>query len=190
MGFLSFLRGWKSSRSDRSLSSSAAAGTVLLPAKIWHHTLTQITILTHPLGASPGTDLDRPLIINALYSITAAASLNDQEEQLETSPFYALSRAISAQSAAEGIPAEELNLVGFAFDPEHGYAARVSAHSRKYTALFGAPAPVARATTPFHNEITAVIAAGISDENENVRTYVLAVDGIAYAALILSSELR
>lgn len=187
MGFFSFLRGKKRAKS---LSSSTLQGSVLEPAKIWHHTLSQITILTHPLGASPGTDLDHQLIINALYSLTTAASLHNQEEQQETSPFYALNRAIAAYSSAEGIPAEQLNLVGFTFDPEHGYAARVSANSKKYTALFGTPAPVARASTPFHSEIRAVIEVGIAGEGETVTTYVLAIDGIAYAALILSSELR
>jgi len=166
-----------------------------IPAKQWHHTLSHFYLETHPLGQVPGTDLDRPLLINVLISLSDAISLLENEVPESDSAFFALSQELQSKAAEFNCSVEKLEVVGLSFDTSHGYAARVSANSRKYTVLLGESSAVARASTPFNGDLQLFlqeIAGSTSTPTDIVqrRTFVLAIDGIAYSALNLQSELR
>jgi len=166
-----------------------------IPAQQWHHTLSHFYLETHPLGQVPGTDLERQLVINVLISLSNAISLLGNEAQESTSPFFALSQELHSKAREIECTVEKLEVIGLSFDVSHGFAARVSANSRKYTVLLGESSAVARASTPFNGDLQLFlqdIAGSTSAPADNVqsRTLVLAVDGIAYSALNLQSELR
>jgi len=179
MGLFSFFK-------RRSKTTSPAPELLPLP-KAWHHALTEIAIVTDPLGNTPGTHLDRDFLFSIITSITSEISCSDLAD-----PISALSNEIAAKAAAEGIVIAHYEVVGLTFEPSLGFAARLSAHSKKYTVLLGGQAAVARASTPFHEEILAFIGneLPVSTETLKANRYVLAIDGIAYVALTTSSELR
>jgi hypothetical protein len=194
MGLFSFFK-----RRNKGASSTASADVAAQQAPIpptWHHALTEIAIVTDPLGNTPGTHLDRDFLFSIIASITGEISrsaLDSGAENADSSdPVHALPDEISAKAAAEGIAIAHHEVVGLTFEPSLGFAARLSAHSKKYTVLLGAQAAVARASTPFHEEILAFIGneLPVSTETLKANRYVLAIDGIAYVALTTSSELR
>jgi len=193
MGLFSLFR--RKKKNSGAQSEAAHREAPPIPAKQWHHTLSHFYLETHPLGQVPGTDLDRLLLINVLISLSDAISLLENEAQESTSAFFALSQELQSKAAEFDCSVEKFEVVGLSLDASHGYAARVSANSRKYTVLLGESSAVARASTPFNADLHLFlqdIAGSTSAPADNVqsRTFVLAVDGIAYAALNLQSELR
>lgn len=181
MGLFSFFSRKKKSQGQISSTSSSRGETPkLVIEKTWHHGLSEIAIVTHPLGDTPGTELDRELLFSFIFSLSHSISEMNNEAQDLSSKFYSLGSAIAAKSASEGVAYQKLDVVGLTFDASLGYSARISAQGKKFTVLFGEPTAVARASTPFHEEIAAI---------QNA-SYVLAIDGIAYVALTITSELR
>lgn len=181
MGLFSFFsRKKKSVGHIASVQSSRDLAIPTLIEKSWRHEISKIAVVSHPLGNTPGTEIERDLLFSFIFSLTHAISeLNNESDDL-SSKFYSLGSSIAAMSASEGFSCQKFDVVGLTFEPTLGYSARVSAHGKKFTVLFGEPTAVARASTPFHDEITAVAEA----------SYVLAIDGIAYVALATMSELR
>jgi len=185
MGLFSFFK-------RRNKATSPALEVIPVPAT-WHHALTEIAIVTDPLGATPGTHLDRDFLFSVLASLASEISRSDLASGAESAdPIHALSNEISAKAAAEGVVLDHHEVVGLTFEPSLGFAARLSAHSKKYTVLLGAQTAVARASTPFHEEILAFVsnALPITTETFKAQRLVLAIDGIAYVALTTSSALR
>ena len=193
MGLFSLFR--RKKKISGAQKDGAHLATPPVPAKQWHHTLSHFYLETHPLGHVPGTDLERQLLLNVLISLSDAISLLENEAQELTSAFFALSQELHSKARECECSVEKLEVVGLSFDVSHGYAARVSANSRKYTVLLGESSSVARASTPFNGDLQLFlqdIAGSTSTPTDIVqrRTFVLAVDGIAYAALKLQSELH
>jgi len=193
MGLFSIFR--RKKKNSGAHSDAAHREAPPIPAKQWHHTLSHFYLETHPLGQVPGTDLERTLLINLLISLSDAISFLQNEAPESTSTFFALSRELQSKAAEFDCSVEKFEVVGLSFDTSHGYAARVSANSRKYTVLLGESSAVARASTPFNVDLQLFlkdIASSTSTPTDIVQreTFVLAVDGIAYAALNLHSELR
>ena len=170
----------------RSKATSPAPELLPLP-KAWHHALTEIAIVTDPLGNTPGTHLDRDFLFSVIASIATEISSSDPAD-----PISGLSNEISAKAAAEGLVLTHHEVVGLTFEPSLGFAARLSAHSKKYTVLLGNEAAVARASTPFNEEIVAFVSNALPATTETFKAQrlVLAIDGIAYTALTTTSELR
>jgi hypothetical protein len=185
MGLFSFFK--RGNKGASSVSSADVEAQQAPVAPTWHHSLTEITIVTDPLGNTPGTHLDRDFIFSIIASIASEISHSDLAD-----PISALSIEIAAKAAAEGLVLTRHEVVGLTFEPSLGFAARLSAHSKKYTVLLGAQAAVARASTPFHEEILASVSNALPTATESFKAerYVLAIDGIAYVALTTSSELR
>ena len=190
MGLFSFFSRKKknqASRVDQSDQSSSTRQRVEpTPVKVWHHSLASLTIVTHPLGETPGTILERPFLYSSLTSITRAISRLHHEPESSTSLFFESTEIITAKAAAEDLSLAHYEIVGLTFDPTLGYSARMSADGKKFTILFGQAAPVARASTPFHSEITEAVESSMGQGE----TFVLAIDGIAYAHLQLQSVLQ
>jgi hypothetical protein len=191
MGLFSFFK--RRSKGATSVASADVAAQQAPVPLTWHHALTEIAIVTDPLGNTPGTHLDRDFLFSIIASIASEISRSGLDSGTENAdPVHALPDEIAAKAAAEGIVIAHYEVVGLTFEPSLGFAARLSAHSKKYTVLLGAQAAVARASTPFHEEILAFIGneLPVSTETLKANRYVLAIDGIAYVALTTSSELR
>ena len=187
MGLFSFLR--RKKKGSGATGNSANLATPAIPVQQWHHTISHFYLETHPLGQTPATDLERQLLMNVLISLCGAISLHENEAQEITSAFFALSNELRVKAAEYECGVEKLEVIALTFDASHGYAARVSANSRKYTVLLGESSAVARASTPFNSDLQSFLKELESIEVKT-STYVLAIDGIAYAALSLQSELR
>jgi hypothetical protein len=193
MGLFSLFR--RKKKNSGAQSETAHREAPPIPVKQWHHTLSHFYLETHPLGHVPGTDLERQLVINVLISLSDAISLLENEAQESTSPFFTLSQELHSKAREIECTVEKLEVIGLSLDVSHGFAARVSANSRKYTVLLGESSAVARASTPFNGDLQLFLQdiAGSTSapaDDDQSRTFVLAVDGIAYSALNLQSELR
>jgi len=193
MGLFSLFR--RKKKNSGAQSETAHREAPPIPVKQWHHTLSHFYLETHPLGHVPGTDLERQLVINVLISLSDAISLLENEAQESTSPFFTLSQELHSKAREIECTVEKLEVIGLSFDVSQGFAARVSANSRKYTVLLGESSAVARASTPFNGDLQLFLQdiAGSTSapaDDDQSRTFVLAVDGIAYSALNLQSELR
>ena len=190
MGLFSFFSRKKKNQAshvDQSDQSSSTRQRVEpTPVKVWHHSLASLTIVTHPLGETPGTIMERPFLYSSLTSITRAISRLHHEPESSTSLFFESTEIITAKAAAEDLSLAHYEIVGLTFDPTLGYSARMSADGKKFTILFGQATPVARASTPFHSEITEAVQSSMGQGE----TFVLAIDGIAYAHLQFTSELQ
>lgn len=181
MGLFSFFSRKKKTPGQGSTSQALNnEATEPTKEKSWHHQLSELAVVTHPLGNTPGTELERDLLFSFIYSLSHSISELNNEGQDLSSKFYSLGSAIAAKSASEGIAYRKFDVVGLTYEPSLGYSARISAQGKKFTVLFGEPSAVARSSTPFHTEIAAVARA----------SFVLAIDGIAYVALTITSELR
>jgi hypothetical protein len=187
MGLFSFF----SRKKKLTKSSEAQLGEVQRIEKQWHHTLERLTIVTHPLGNTRGTDLDRAVIMSSLVSMSQAISVLIQEAQSQHSLFHALSLALTAKAAAEDLPLATVEISSLANLESAGYSARAEVSGQRFTALFGDRAPVGRASTPFHEDIDAHFTLGgeVATSEHTVKSYVLALDGISYAAVTVASTL-
>ncbi|GEM_PF-1148186 len=190
MGLFSFFSRKKKNQAshvDQSDQSSSTRQRVEpTPVKVWHHSLASLTIVTHPLGETPGTILERPFLYSSLASIARAISHMHQEPENSSSLFFESAQILTSKAAAEDLSLAHHEIVGLTFDPALGYSARMSADGKKFTILYGQAAPVARASTPFHSDITEAVQSSIGQGE----TFVLAIDGIAYAHLRFTSELQ
>jgi len=184
MGLFSFFSRKKKNQAVRIDHSGEPVHST--PVKVWHHNLASLTIVTHPLGETPGTILERPFLYSSLISIAQAISRLHQEPENSSSLFFESAQIITSKAAAEDLSLAHYEIVGLTFDPALGYSARMSADGKKFTILYGQAAPVARASTPFHSDITEAVQSSIGQGE----TFVLAIDGITYAHLRFTSELQ
>lgn len=184
MGLFSFFSRQRKNQSARVDQSGQTVESI--PEKSLHHSLASLTAVTHPLGQTPGTILERPFLYSSLTSIARAISRLHQEPESSSSLFFESEQILSARAAAEDLSLAHYEIVGLTFDPALGYSARMSADGKKFTILFGQAAPVARASTPFHIDITEAVQFSAGHE----AAFVLAIDGIAYAHLRFTSELQ
>jgi len=161
-----------------------------------------------PLGNIPGTGLPEALIVSAgramAYHVLALLSHNNHSTESEAidSVLIAIWSVIEEKFASATLPQDSekpaeqstdsssaLNNLGPVLDlieltaSAEGYAARIAYANRKYTVLIGGAAPVALASAPFSTEMREFVAANIGSDS----TQVLVIDGIAYAAIALST---
>ncbi len=199
MGLFSFFSRKKKRLRNDGVTETLSTGTgAKVIEKQWHHSLAYLTVVTHPLGDTRGTDLDRTLIMSSLVAVSQEISLLTNEEQSLHSLFSALSLALTAKAAAEDISLESVEVSSLSGHESAGYSARAFFNGRRFTIVLGDPVAVGRASTPFHADIEAHLSlnlAGASGDQEardknSTRTLVLAIDGISYTAVTVTSELR
>lgn len=190
MGFFSLFSRKKNRKNSEAGSAQLPDSPVLVtaPAKLWHHSIESLVIVTHPLGQTPGTDLERDFLLSTLHSLALEISQLRNEEGNLHSPFFSLASALTAKAAAENLLLEKFEIVGLTYEPTLGFSSRMSAAQKKFTLLFGESGAVARASTPFHSEIASFPRHSESSDSDLKReNFVLAIDGIAYAAMTLLS---
>jgi hypothetical protein len=102
--------------------------------------------------------------------------------------FHAIARDLTMKAAAEDIVLAPCEISSLSGSDAGGFAARVAINGSASTILLGAPEVISQATTPFHSEIESIFASQKHSVDE--RTFAYAIDGITYAALIVTSELR
>ena len=88
---------------------------------------------------------------------------------------------VAAQEFFQERGAVVLPISDYSFAPDRGFSARVIDGEIKRTVLIGNPEVIARATTPFSASIAAAV---LSDPT----SFVVAIDGIAYANFGISKE--
>jgi len=207
MGLFSLFSRKKKRSQSEGLTENASHGNVAkVIEKQWHHSLAQLTVVTHPLGDTRGTDLDRTMIMSSLVTMSQEISLLTHEEQTLHSLFSTLSLALTAKAAAEDISLDSGEVSSLSGQESAGYSARAIFNGRRFTIVLGDPVAVGRSSTPFHSDIEehlAINLVGASGESKSAvrdepdarvknakRTLVLAIDGISYAAVTVTSELR
>lgn len=158
---------------------------ILIP-KRWHHSLTGVTIVTEPLGKTAGTVLEVSFIYSSLIALAREIASKNNEN---LDQFSMLADSLTARANSESATITHHEIIGIAYDATLGYSARMSAASKKFTILFGEPHAVARASTPFHSSIADAVA-NAEVASGNLESFVLSIDGIAYAALVLFSEYK
>jgi len=144
--------------------------------------------VSHPLGDTPGTVLEPGFIYSCLIAITRAISQSADEKF----HFAEFAHELESMANSGGISIERYEIVGLSHESTLGYSARMSASAKKFTILFGEPEAVARASTPFSPEIVSTNDHSTNSNNLSeavqIENFVLAIDGIAYSALTLTSE--
>jgi len=124
-------------------------------------------IESNPEPATKNTELSHATINSLTLSVLSqASSLAD----------------IAAQEFFQARGAIVLPIVDNSFSPERGFSARVQDGEKLRTVLIGPDSVITRATTPLCSSLASAIAADDS-------LFVVAIDGIAYAAFGIGSEL-
>ena len=127
-------------------------------------------LVTHPLGNAVGTALSSEVICSCIFSVIV------HEESVA-------SKAVQDFLQERG--AMPLASSEYTHSSSQGYAARVKHQDsdKSSTVLIGPPAVISKASVPFHPEISAAIAA-------SQEIFIVAIDGITYAAFTISSEMQ
>lgn len=169
MGFFSklFSRGNKSAEKVKSNA----------PALTEHFSITDLVVVSAPLGNIKGTILHEAVIRSCIASVlknhgTKVNNLIVDEMKAE---FDFLS-------------------TGYSHNTERGYAAVVRDNSGDNTltpkdrrVLIGSAGYVRRATTDFHSDIAALVNRDLAVDST---LHVAAIDGIAYAAMVIKREMK
>jgi len=121
---------------------------------------------TNPDPASRGSELNAHTINSAILSVLAESSTHAD---------------LAAQESFQDRGANNLPNSDYAFTAERGFSARVSEGDIKRTVLIGNPVVIARATTPLCASIKAAVMA-------EPASFVVAIDGIAYASFGIAKE--
>jgi len=121
---------------------------------------------SNPDPSSRGSELNPHIINSAILSILSQAN----------SP-----ADVAAQEFFQERGAVVLPISDYSFAPDRGFSARVIDGEIRRTVLIGNPEVIARATTPFSASIAAAV---LSDPT----SFVVAIDGIAYANFGISKE--
>ncbi len=121
---------------------------------------------SNPDPSSRGSELNPHTINSAILSILSEAN----------SP-----ADLAAQEFFQERGAIVLPISDYSFSPERGFSARIIDGGAKRTVLIGNPEVIARATVPFSASIAAAV---LSDPT----SFVVAIDGIAYANFGISNE--
>ena len=127
-------------------------------------------LLTHPLGNAADTALSAEFICSCIFSVI----VNEDSVASKAVQNFLQERGAIIFSTSE-----------YTHSSSQGYAARVSHPDtqKSSTVLVGPPTVISKATVPFHQEITDAIAA-------SQEIFIVAIDGITYAAFTISSEMR
>ena len=122
---------------------------------------------TNPEAGAKNTELSAQLINSAILSILSEAN----------SP-----ADIAAQEFFQERGANVLPLSDYAFSTERGFSGRILDGQIKRTVLIGPAAVIARVTTPLSGALANAVAS-------SPEQFLVAIDGIAYAAFGISKEL-
>jgi hypothetical protein len=135
--------------------SAASAATEATPVE--SISVNNFLVVPAPLGESSSTALSASVI----HSYLAALIRADKSE-----------KSLALEEFLQERGMEPLEITHYSHSLTQGYSCKIA--STGATVLLGAPDVIARATTPFHSEISEAIKSGADQ--------VLAIDGIAYAA--------
>ena len=124
-------------------------------------------IESNPVVGGKNTELSHATINSMILSVLSEA----------TSP-----ADIAAQEFFQERGANVLPINSYSFSADRGFSARVVDGETARTVLVGPVEAITRATTPFCQSIQAAT-------QVNPEAFVVAIDGIAYAAFTLSSEM-
>jgi hypothetical protein len=127
-------------------------------------------LVTHPLGNSAGTALSTEVICSSIFSVIA----NEDSVASKAVQDFLQERGAMPLTSSE-----------YTHSSSQGYAARVKHQDsdKSSTVLIGPPAVISKASVPFHPEINDAIAA-------SQEIFIVAIDGITYAAFTISSEMK
>jgi len=127
-------------------------------------------LVTHPLGNTAGTALSSEVICSCIFSVI----VNEDSVASKAVQDFLQERGAMRLASSE-----------YTHSSSQGYAARVKHQDsgKSSTVLIGPPAVISKASVPFHQEITAAISA-------SQEIFIVAIDGIAYAAFTISSEMK
>jgi len=127
-------------------------------------------LVTHPLGNTAGTSLSSEVICSCIFSVI----VNEESVASKAVQDFLQERGAMPLASSE-----------YTHSSSQGYAARVKHQDsdKSSTVLIGPPAVISKASVPFHQEITDAIAA-------SQETFIVAIDGITYAAFTISSEMQ
>ena len=175
MGFFSRIFGRKSSGAIARNSEHGSRKSVYSPTE--HFSITELVIIPAPLGKVAGTILDESVIRSCISSVlkNQGTKVNNLIIDEMKAPFDFLS-------------------TGYSHNTERGYAAVVRDNSGDNTqfpkdrrVLIGGANYVRRATTDLHPEIAAVINRDLPVDST---LHLAAIDGIAYAAIVIKREMK
>ncbi len=176
MGLFSKLFG-RSSKPESESSQKSSSRKNAAPQPSEHFTITDLAIVTAPLGNVKGTVLDEAVIRSCVASVLKnnGTKVNNLIVDAMKAPFEFLS-------------------TGYSHNTERGYAAVVRDNSGTNTelpkdrrVLIGSAGYVRRATTDLHADISAIVNRELPVDST---LHLAAIDGIAYAAIVIKREMR
>jgi len=127
-------------------------------------------LVTHPLGNSEDTALSSEVICSCIFSVI----LNEDSVASKAVQDFLQERGAMPLTTSE-----------YTHSSSQGYAARVKHQDseKSSTVLIGPPAVISKASVPFHQEISSAI-------EGTQEVFIVAIDGIAYAAFSISSKIN
>src|ERR1700685_761325 len=129
--------------------------------------VTDFISINNPISGTSKTGLTDNLINSAIFSLLSkdhsAASL-------------------AAQTFFQSRGAILMPMTNYSLNPTRGHSARLQDGELERTILIGTPTVIARVTTPFCEPIAQAV-------QENPNSFVVAIDGIAYASYQIASEM-
>jgi hypothetical protein len=166
-----FSRLFRRKRSETSAPQKGRKSEHHIPVEVF--SVTEEVIVEAPMGTTPGTVLDQGIIRSCITSV-----LKNQGSKVNDA-------IIDHMRAPHDFASS-----GYSHNTERGYAAivldtatpGVTKNPLQRRVLIGSPNFVARATTTFHNNIAAVINKDLAVDST---LHVVAIDGIAYAAIVI-----
>ena len=160
MRFLWF--GKKKSNSPQVIEEAEAP----IPVEVF--SVSNFLIESNPQPSVKGTELSHQTIHALALSILSQSSTPAD---------------LAAQEFFQEHGSSRLPVSDYSYSAERGYSGRVSDGEITRNVLIGSPKVIARATTPWSAAIEKAA-------RENPEVFVLAIDGIAYAAYSVTSELQ
>jgi hypothetical protein len=126
------------------------------------------------------------------FAIESNPESGNKKTELSHQTINSMALSVLAQaSGASDLAAQEffqerganvLPIASYTFSAERGFSARVQDGNTSHTVLIGPVGVISKATTPFCASIAAATA-------QNPDSFVVAIDGIAYAVFSISREL-
>ena len=157
--------------------NSPARSKVDAPALAEHFTITDLVVVPAPLGNVRGTTLDEAVIRSCIASV------------LKNNPTKVNNVIIDQMKATY-----DFLSTGYSHNTERGYAAVVRDNSGDHKelpidrrVLIGSAGYVRRATTDLHADISALVSRELPVDST---LHLAAIDGIAYAAIIMKREMK
>jgi hypothetical protein len=138
------------------------------PTPVEVFSISNFVIESNPQPTVKGTELSHQAIHSLALSILAQ---NSKPADIAAQEFF-------QERGATLLPVSD-----FTSSADRGYSGRVRDGQTIRNVLIGAPSVISRATTPWCESI-------IAATRDSTNTSVIAVDGIAYAAFTITSELQ